>query len=164
MCTVTMPRDVWDDFMKQVKEIDRLRAEADQLKVKNDEMSTALGCINVILTLAPGEEMASIPRDTTCAKVLERQKQFLTLENEVGRLKMLSRDPDDILLLTQQQQRIIDLTAEVERLRKALRVVLAARPSLTEKGWQVVQDALGETGKKEPEPETCVWTELENGR
>lgn len=39
--------------------------------------------------------------------------------------------------------------AEIERLRTALRVVLAARPSLTEKGWQVVQDALGEGGKKE---------------
>lgn len=44
--------------------------------------------------------------------------------------------------------------AEIERLRKALCVVLAARPSLTEKGWQVVQEALGEVGR---EPETCVW-------
>jgi hypothetical protein len=41
--------------------------------------------------------------------------------------------------------------AEIERLRTALRVVLAARPSLTEKGWQIVQDALGEGGKKEAE-------------
>ena len=46
-----------------------------------------------------------------------------------------------------------ELRAEVERLRKALRCVLAARPSLTEKGWQVVQEALGEAGKKEKKDE-----------
>jgi len=39
---------------------------------------------------------------------------------------MLSRDPDDILLLRQQQQRVIDLTAEIERLRKALDELVVA--------------------------------------
>ena len=38
--------------------------------------------------------------------------------------------------------------AEVERLRKALTVVMAARPRLTEKGWRVVQGVLGEGGKE----------------
>lgn len=101
MCTVTMPRDVWDDFMKQVndrnihkdiekiqhEEIDRLRAEADQLKVKNDEMSTALGCIHVILTMSAGEDMAKIPQNATCMRVLERQKQFIVLKIEVEKLR-----------------------------------------------------------------------------
>ena len=101
---------------------------------------------------------------------------------EIERLKRFSRHPDDIIMLNQQQTKLIEQAqvmaakdAEIERLRKALGECLdefAHRafdsPQASHRGnaemMKVCGSALGEAGKKEPEPETCVWTELENGR
>jgi len=98
------------------------------------------------------ERMARLARENEAMRAEnEELKQTVhTLQTEYVRQNPFT-DPQDT---------IDELEREVERLRTALRVVLAARPSLTEKGWQVVQEALGEVGE---EPDTCVWR-VEDGK
>ena len=89
-------------------------------------------------------------------EALARENESLRAENEELKQTIHTLQTEYVRQnpFTDQQDTIDELEREVERLRTALRVVLAARPSLTEKGWEVVQEALGEVGR---EPETCVW-------
>lgn len=87
-------------------------------------------------------------------RIEELGRENEALRAEVKRLKQLYRDPDDVMLLNQQQELIIGLTAEVERLRKALRYCAASAglPDPVEACIGVImgsKEALGETGKKE---------------